>query len=354
MSNNLQVIKETTIEETTKIIESEAAITFAQLKSISQEFLSKVLEIYNNGSLKRIHSNGVEEIMRLWTIYRDRQTSQALALAQNQFEVALNSFLDRKIILTHVNKEGKMILYTEKGVIEILSAVSKNAGRANFTIKAFGTAEQINKLPAELKPGKEKDLIEYIQKSTLKRNQVYTVGQKRYDAVQKGKTESGSPLNAKVKRMYYYKWENNPVVLGFPDSGFSRGEMAEAYANIIINNDSKVRNGDIENSLEYMYDNYIKSKKDNIAAVVQGDIKVGKSGQIFLAVKGQSASTAKIGQYIAVAHYITTQLNLTKGSLENWIKNSFKGIDKYAQEVEEEAGGMVFEEVLQQAQKSLT
>ena len=258
MADNLQVIKETAIEETVKILESEAAITFEQLKSISQEFLSQVLTIYNSGSKIRVHSNGAEDIMRLWIIYRDRQTSQALALAQNHFEVALNSFLDRKIILTHVDKEGKILLYTERGVIEILSTVSKNEGRANFSVKAFGTAEQIDKLPAELKPGKEKDLIDYIQKSTLRRNQVYTIGQKRYNAVQKGRTESGAVLNAKVKRMYYYKWENNPVVLGFPDSGFSRGEMAEAYANIVISNDAKVNNGDIENSLEYMYDNYIK------------------------------------------------------------------------------------------------
>ena len=57
--------------------------------------------------------------MRLWSIYRDKNTSRTLALLQNNFAVALDSFLERKIVLTYVTKEGELMLYSEEG--EMLS-----------------------------------------------------------------------------------------------------------------------------------------------------------------------------------------------------------------------------------------
>lgn len=339
--NNLESIKKATIEASKKLVESQVNITFEELKTISKNFLVKLIDIYNSGEKYRVHSSGDHELMRLWTIYRDKQTSQALALLQNNFALALDSFLGRKIILTYVNKDGQLLLYTEEGEMQILQKVTKNTGRANFSMAEFAKAERIKELPAEINPGSEEDLISHIDKSAAGKATVYSTGRTRYWEVQHGK------IHDKITRRYYYERRNDPRILNFPDSGFSMGEMAEAYANVVVLDDQAVNNDAIEFSLEYMYDNYIKSKKDNIAAIIKGDVSVGNSGRISLAVKGQSASTAKIGQYIVAAHYITTMPALTQEELAGWLENIPK-IDEYAKKVEDEAiDSITFEKTLE-------
>ena len=140
----------------------------------------------------------------------------------------------------------------------------------------------------------EIDLIQKIHRSTSQRQEVYAEGIRRYNFNQSSKSNS-SP---EEKRRYYYKF--NPPYHQFPPTGFSRGEVAEAYVNAVMKED------EMETSLQTLYEKYIASHKDNIPAIVKGDVVVNEAdGKISLAVKGQSASTAKIGQYIVAAHEIS-------------------------------------------------
>lgn len=325
--NNLDVIKQGAIQETSKLVNEEVNISFAELKRIAKNFLVKMSAIYRSGSIYRTHTKGDPEMMRLWTIYRDKQTSQAIALLQNNFAVALDSYLDRKIVLTYVTQDGRLLLYSEYGEMQILEAVGKNAGRANFSSGAWKNADQLKSLPAELRPGTEEDLISKINQSALKKSLIYTAAMNRYKEIQKGQ------IKTDLRRRYYY--ERTPYrTLNFPDTGFSLGEMAEAYANVVVQDDSRVTNTDTEPSLEYMYEAYIRNKKDNIGAILKGDVSIGTNGKISLAIKGQSASTAKVGQYLVAAHYITQMDNLTQKELEDWMQ-TMPNINEYAQKVEE-------------------
>ena len=337
MDSTLNEIIEATTDASKDLIHSEMSLSFNQLRQKAQEFLLQLVTIYENGDKYRVHSNGSKELMRLWTIYRDTQTARALALLQNNFALALDAFLDRKIILTYVDKQGNLLLYTEEGEIEILNKVTKNEGRGNFSMKEFGKAEQIQKLPADLRPGTEEDLIAAIHASVAEKQQVYQTGYERYDKVRKGL------IHDKITRRYY--WRLNASAIDFPENGFSLGEMAEAYANVIIQRDRDVTNATLESSLQVLYNRYIKSKKDNIPAILKGDVVVNENGNISLAVKGQSASTAKIGQYIVAAHYIVTMPNLTPNQLKEWLKEIPK-INDYAEKIEQEAEKLTFEEIL--------
>lgn len=50
-----------------------------------------------------------------------------------------------------------------------------------------------------------------------------------------------------------------------------------------------------------LYYNYIKGKKDSVAAAVKGDVVFNQDGSIQFAVKSGNFSTSMIGQYINLA-----------------------------------------------------
>lgn len=224
-----------------------------------------------------------------------------MALSQQRFASALDKYLGRTIILTYVAPDGQMYMYTEEGEAEILSKVGKNVGRANFNASAWlgGKKGHVPQQYQKLMDG-EVDLIQKIHHSASQRQEVYAEGIRRYNFNQSKKSNSGP----NEKRRYYYKF--NPPYHQFPPTGFSRGEVAEAYVNAVMKEDKNIENNKMETSLQTLYEKYIVSHKDNIPAIVKGDVVINEAnGKISLAVKGQSASTAKIGQYIVAAHEIS-------------------------------------------------
>ena len=347
-SVNLSNIKATTIEGSKALIQNEMAIDYAQLQAAAREFLIQLDIIYNSGEKVRTHSSGENELMRLWSVYRDAETAQALALIQNKFALALDSFLQRKIILTYVTKQGELILYTEEGEQEILEQVTKNTGRANFRASAWEDKGTIGKVPERYKTFAlgERDLIKEINDATESRKQVYQTAITRYEKVQEGK------IHTKLRKRYYMRL-TKPNLMHFPDRPFSRGQMVEAYANAVTQKEKNISNSDIEHGLEYLYKHYIKGHKDNIAAILTGDVKISDDGKVSLAVKGQSASTAKIGQYIIAALAIQDQPPMTIEETEQWLKElkNLSRIGSYAKKVESKGYATLEEYLSQQVSK---
>ena len=348
--NNLNIIKQTSIDRSKEIIARTTAMSFQELQQQAVLFLTDVLNIYHSGNTVRRHSGGNDEIMRLWTIYRDAKTSQALALAQNSFALALDNYLKRTIILTYVSKDGRILLYTEEGEIEILNQVGKNAGRANFKQGAWEGSAKGSKMPVqydEFSPGKEGELAAKIAASAAKRSGIYAEGIRRYDENQKYWNKTGNkkrPERENKLRRYYY---DDTAKITHPETGFSKGEMAEAYVNAVVDNSTML--GDVNTGLRQLYSNYIAGNKDNIGAIVKGDVVLKDNGQITLAVKGQSASTAKIGQYIVAADQIRKMQAPPEEGIQAWLE-SIPKIGDYAKAVEadakKEAEKVAFEQIL--------
>lgn len=332
MDENTYNVKREAIDISAKDVHENLSEDFNALQQAAIIFLTEIINIYNNGSRVRIHRGGENEIMRLWSIYRDAATSRELALSQQRFSSALDKYLGRTIVLTYVAPDGQMYMYTEEGEAEILSKVGKNAGRANFNASAWlgGKKGHVPQQYQKLMDG-EIDLIQKIHRSTSRRQEVYAEGIRRYNFNQSSKSNS-SP---EEKRRYYYKF--NPPYHQFPPTGFSRGEVAEAYVNAVMKEDRDIKNDEMETSLQTLYEKYIASHKDNIPAIVKGDVVVNEEdGKISLAVKGQSASTAKIGQYIVAAHEISRMSMPPAEGVQKWLE-SLPDIATYAKRVEEEA-----------------
>lgn len=338
--DNLKKIIQATEEQSKDIISRTCALPFTELQQQAKLFLMNLNSIYQSdkseAGLYRIHNKGQSNesrtLMRLWNLYRNKETSQALALIQQTFSLALDSYLGRQIVLTYVdNKTGQLLLYTEEGEMAILEKVGKNAGRANFTSGAWKTAEQLKTLPAELNPGTEEDLIQLVQISAAKRSEVYRTGYNRYNRVnQQGPKQD--QIHTNLRKRYYIRHDNDSIY--FPPDPFSLGEMAEAYANAIIQDDDDIQNSNMESSLWTLWERYIKGHKDSVAAILTGDIKIGNNGKVSLAIKGQNASTAKIGQYIVAALKITEMDNWTPEGVVQWMEQDMQSINVYAATVE--------------------
>ena len=101
------------------------------------------------------------------------------------------------------------------------------------------------------------------------------------------------------------------------------------------------------------YDNYISGHKDNIGAITKGDVVVSEDGKISLAVKGNSASTAKIGQYIVAAWGIIHMEEPPVIGIQSWLE-SLESIDSLAKKIEEEARQRGEEKSFEEILKNLT
>ena len=101
----------------------------------------------------------------------------------------------------------------------------------------------------------------------------------------------------------------------------------------------------MESSLKNLWLNYIKGKKDSIAALIKGDVVYSKNGDIQFAVKSGQYSTAKIGQYVNFAYNVlqlkelTIEQLMTPGVMNKLIRSgnaTEKILEALANNVEEE------------------
>ena len=346
--DNLTIIRENTIARSKGIIAKTVAMDFDELKKYANIFLQDVLAIYHSGDLQRIHNSGKSETMRLWTIYRDAKTSQALALVKNTFALALDNYLQRTIVLTYVDDKGRILMYTEEGEIEILEKVGKNAGRENLPKGVLLGTRKNTKMPKlyeDFAEGKEGELARLIQTSAAKRQAVYKEAVDRYKENQKYWNRSGNKnVPNKPTRRFYY---DDTTPISHPPSGFEIGRMAEAYVEAVAMDRDGDMMGEINKALRDLYGHI---EKDTVGAIVKGDVTVDAiSGNISLAVKASTASTAMIGQYIVAADKIRKMTAPPEEGWDKWLRELPK-INSYAKEVEaaarEEAEKITYEQIL--------
>lgn len=332
MNKNIDNISNVLQEEIKEEAYPEIQQSYEQLKKSANVFLNIVSQAYESNKYLNL-VGGDKEIARIWNAKYDQKTARTLAIAQTNFSNALDKYLDRKILLTLVTSKGDLRLFNEDAEVDILSHIVSDEGRNKFNPSYWNKARQIKFLPATLKTGESIDLINWIKKSVSSKKEVYAKGVDRYEEMLKSK---------KWSRRFYWWYSNRR---GFPKEGFSKGQMAEGYANIVIENNSNFDNNTPETSLKYLYDNYIYHKKESIEAVKKGDIQIDKKGSLSLAIKYENASTARIGQYISVAYHISTSSLLSKESLNKWIQKIPK-IHNFVKQFENESEEILFEDVL--------
>ena len=201
------------------------------------------------------------------------------------------------------------------------------------------------KLYEDFAEGKEGELARLIQTSAAKRQAVYKEAVDRYKENQKYWNRSGNKnVPNKPTRRFYY---DDTTPISHPPSGFEIGRMAEAYVEAVAMDRDGDMMGEINKALRDLYGHI---EKDTVGAIVKGDVTVDAiSGNISLAVKASTASTAMIGQYIVAADKIRKMTAPPEEGWDKWLRELPK-INSYAKEVEaaakEEVEKITYEQIL--------
>lgn len=314
--------------------------TFYNLQLAAKDFLSSVTQIYNNF----INTENIKLNQAFWTLqYKDHKMAQQLAIAKFNFSNVLDKYAQRRIILTYVDRHGKITLYTEEGEEYILKQVYYSTGREKFRVGSF--KEEEAKAIQEGESNIFEKLNKLIQVSANSKQEVYKTAIQRWEKTKK----KGQQLS----RYYWRSAVNNRRL--YASTFFSRGEISEGYVNAVVQEDKNIQNSSIEKGLEVLYKNYIKGKKDNIKAIAKGDVQIDGQGKISLAVKSFSADTAMIGQYLTIAHKILS-IKENDFNLNNIIKE-LPQVNKYFKSIFKKKEEDFLQELmddLEKYEKSLT
>ena len=212
-------------------------------------------------------------------------------IAQNNFEMALNKFLNRTIALTHVSADGSINLRDEEFIKKIIEnqGFSLGTGRMNVTAASF------EKIKANVS-NKIKSLQDQINNSSKIRDDVYATAYLRYQDYKEYAT---------TENKFAYYWIHDDGTYSLTGKITTAGEIAEGYVNAVVEESESILNSKLESSLEQLWLQYIQNKKDSIPASVKGDVVMNNvNGNVQLAVKANDFSTSRIGQYLHLAENI--------------------------------------------------
>ena len=279
------------------------------------EELQKIVNKYtNNINNNKISNNLRKEISDLYTSKniqelndKNRKLESEIGILQAKFSSQIDRFLGRQITLTIVDENGNILLTDTEQEEEIMGNLSRSAFKDSGRGKMNITKESLDRIKENMKKSSDdklKELQKAINDSANTKREVFKTAILRFN---------------KDKKMYYYYTQSKKKLYGGKKKT-SIADITEKYAMAVVNNDNNINAGtetatkeysnNIDNSLQYLYLNYISSSRhDSVPALAKGDIKITSEGNIDfkkfqLAIKYKSAHTALIGQYINFANFI--------------------------------------------------
>ena len=329
-------IQESLVEASvTEITESQKA-DFSRLLKKADIFLKrydKVIEWYQKINDQFI-DDSTTPAQKATVLYKsmknDQILTQKLINLQFNLESALNKFLDRKIYLTWVTEDGDFLLKDEDTLLEssFVKKITSNEGRGNISKSTMEELmENAKKTPIE---GLSEDIQKQIKERQDKWRETYKTAVERFEEVtkvlkegNKGVTSSHFYYDENIDKYNEQKNRSKKIAI----SG-ARGRMAEAYIQVLMapradDDDTNDKNKTLSDKLRSL--NYYIGK-DNIPAIVKGDVILNNNSSIHFAVKEGSFSTARFGQYYRFAYNLSilkakgNQYFLTKEELTSYLK----------------------------------
>lgn len=324
----LKEIKESLYDKISGDIEEADKEDFEILKNNAREFLQQMKNLnnsigkinYNHQELlnsliesTRIEANGKPQIdQKDITLYirerkniRQKRYIQVSLILAHRFENSLNEYLNRRIFLTYVTKEGEIIAFNEGQTEAIYNEVSKKKK----------TTGSINLSKSKINEYKKKSNEEDKQLMSTLNNEIQEIAKNKNKIFQKAIKRWEKNKGSKDNRYYYWNYKKQGPHI--TDIIPNRGYIAEGYADAVINKDNYVRNDYIESSLYRLWKAHINPEA--IPAPVKGDVvqkfieNLNQNEQNYtslqFAIKYGSASTASVSSYIYLANNII-QLNI--------------------------------------------
>ena len=304
-----------------------------QLKNAAQMFLNnvnKIVRIYKDVEQHdlKLFKSGEMSLSKFYTkINNTDRTLQQIIKQQYIFEEALNRFLDRKIILLFVDKNGKFLYGDESLIYKYISKEYKATGRGKIS---SSIKKQLEYFPKEVS-----ETFKNIYEIRLKTHRpIYIEALKRLNTNKQGGESKKIHNYLKAHNLFStFWWERDINAAKLNERyGWSRttneGNLGEAYASLVWQNEHhKIFNPynelDIKGFYDYMVEHGIY---DTIAGIIKGDVNFMTSGfsdtAIQFAVKTTGSQTGRVGSYLIMASLLTSpQFKITKETVSYVLNN---------------------------------
>lgn len=268
---------------------------FQQLKTVANTFISNIQLLYQQTvrTSAIIQKDNLKNGLQYFYQYMrsSKNFLQNILQWQEYFEKELNNFLGRTIYLAWVDSKSGNIMYFDDAAIGLLyEKATRQYGRGNVSASKVRSMIESEHLAQDLK--------QRLKESQEKRRYVYLEIIRRWK----------EPKND--KRFYYKNPQRRKYTIQFTN----KGPIAEGYAGAVINENPNV-GPELQTSIKTLYLEHINL--DSIPAIIKGDIVWTENGNIQFAVKQGSFSTARFGQYLALAYNIKDLPPLTIQDFQN-------------------------------------
>lgn len=308
MANDLtyQQIKQLIEEIALKAVSEEEGKEFNKLIEAANNFISfleqKSILIQNENNFIK----SAVEIKNFTNFIYGRMASESqvvkdISVKVNQFETALNTFLHRKINLSWMDLAGNFTILSELGAKQVYEKVTTNYGRGNVSAESMNIILQNNK---NIDKWNRK-----INNQIANKIDIYNEAILRYnDGSAKPGTKKYHDSNTIVeygpksnvpKTYWWYPVPGNKKIFEHSKKILNKGILAEGFLSAVLENRA-LKESSIEGNLKVLQDYVFK---DSVPGIIKGDLIFNLDGKtIQLAIKQESFSTARVGQYINLAY----------------------------------------------------
>lgn len=303
------------------------------------EIASKEILKQEQGNFKQLQNNALFFLKQIGVIQQKIQKSSLQEQAQifiqakmnkqsdisdimfylSTFQSQINIFLNRTQLLTYVCRDGNLKLFDDFQTWRIYSEMQPDKGgrgkaRANDQLARYNET-----FHTELK--------NKINQSASNKKRVFSQALRRFEK----KDMQYKKRNKNLKKTFYYRLFDYYHITDW-SVVTNKGQIAQAYAGAVIEEDDSISNEIMEWSL-YNLNNRLENQNraNSIGAILQGDLFIkDQTGQINFAVKSTNIfGSPRIRQFIAFAYNILLFQNLTLEEVKNNLKN-FSNIQKNA------------------------
>ena len=302
-NRNRKVIKDIIEDKSAQEIANNTIEDFLKLKEAAKIFINDVQTI--SDMYKTVLEGSLtikDEIIRFYkAMSEDNKKTRDTLIAMNKFEEALNAFLGRTIYLTYVTADGYLNYYNDAHIEDIYKtkAYKSSGGRGVGITGLLDSNDLIG------------DIKQKLKDAEVGKRMVYMTAIERY---KKNDVEEKMKYNPSKKTFYWYT-NLKRHYLNHTDVISQIGDIAEGYADAVINKDRKVSDKNLESSLGILWYNHIT--RNTTSAIYEGDLIYNEDGNIQFAIKSGQFSTATVGQYYSFARNILNLKFLTKEDLLN-------------------------------------
>lgn len=303
-----------------EFIQQDKILGFEQFKIICKNYIDQVQKyIFDLQNRKNL----IDRIFAIGSLmHEDISSVQSILVLSHAFEVALNTFLGRKIPVTWISNSGNIKIVEES---KILSAY----GSANLGLSAqhgkgitsyVGRIEGVNNktFQKEILDPELKKLQQQLTRSSMNKKAVFQQAKRRYANSPNMSYAQNPKTSSYVQNIYWRTQIKRGTRLRFSGKISNYGYIGEGYVAMVLH----TKNDELNTRIHYPssqqappYDmageKYLEIlsqyalQGDAIPGIIQGDVKATDDGNIQLAVKqGRNFSSASIAGNIAIAYAI--------------------------------------------------